>query len=164
MLTGFWLYSDVALLMLLRWKILHNAQMLLTPASNISVQGQQAAQHRSSGVSPKERVGDLHELFSLSNILCGKLTNLAWAGAVPVPYSQMSMEEEVHKINHMLIILCNTLSEKPGLKSVRFAWPLIFSSHQYDPMFNDNPVSHCNSVTVYHYKSVTFQGTFTIYI
>lgn len=41
---GFGSTVAVALLLLLRWKILHNAQMLLTLTSNISAQGQQAAQ------------------------------------------------------------------------------------------------------------------------
>lgn len=85
----------MALLLLLRWKILHNAQMLLTLASNISVQGQQAAQHRSSGVSLKERARDLHELISLSNILCGKLINLSGTGPIPLPPSQMRKKQEV---------------------------------------------------------------------
>lgn len=112
----FWLYGAVALVLLLRWKILHNAQMLLTLTSDISVPGQQATQRRSSGVSPKERAGDLHELFSLSNILCGELTDLARAWPVPLPQSQMRKKQEVHKVNHTLII--HTLK---CLKPVRFA-------------------------------------------
>lgn len=84
--------------------------------------------HRSSGVRPKERAGDLHELFSLSNILCGKLTNLARAGPIPLPTSEMRKKLEVHKRNHRLIILCAT---QPGLKLVGFAWLSICANHVY---------------------------------
>lgn len=80
-MTCFWLNSDVALLLQLRWKILHNAQMLLTLIGNISVQATYQCRQHSTGaqeeLSLKEGGGDLHVLFSLSNILCGKLTNLA---------------------------------------------------------------------------------------
>lgn len=71
---------------------------------------QKTALLRSSGVHPKERVWDLHELFSLSNILCGKLTNLTQAGPIPLPPSQMRKKQEVPESHQGLTMLQNTSS------------------------------------------------------
>lgn len=68
--------------------------------SLFSVQRQQAAQDRSTGVTPKERAGDLHEPFSCQKS-CGKLVSLDKPHLSP---SQMKQEQEVNEeITHLYI-------------------------------------------------------------
>lgn len=72
-MTCFWLNSDVALLLQLRWKILHNAQMLLTLIGNISVQATYQCRQHSTGaqeeLSLKEGGGFACALFPFKHPL-----------------------------------------------------------------------------------------------